>query len=102
MRLARQHSEQFVAFCQCPHVKSKIYLGIRTCFALGKSPCMITGQAWVGKGKKLKKVESGKWKVNGVLLRTDGGMVDMEQGSASALRGYGVMKWQKAVRSGKE
>jgi hypothetical protein len=48
---------------------------------------MITGQAWVGKGK-----------VKGVLLRTDGGMVDMEQGSACALRGYGVV----TVRSGKE
>jgi hypothetical protein len=22
------------AFCQCPHVKSKIYLGIHTCYAL--------------------------------------------------------------------
>lgn len=60
MNVGRQHSELFVAFCQCPHVKSKIYLGIRTCYALGKSPGMITGQAWVGKGKKLKKVES-KW-----------------------------------------
>jgi hypothetical protein len=34
MNVGRQHSELFVAFCQCPHVKSKIYLGIRTCYAL--------------------------------------------------------------------
>jgi len=53
-----------------------------------------TGLGW--QGEKIKK--SGKWKVNGVLLRTDGGMVDMEQGSACALRGYGVV----TVRSGKE
>jgi hypothetical protein len=34
MNVGRQHSELPFAFCQCPHVKLKISLGIRTSDAL--------------------------------------------------------------------